>query len=101
MADRLAEVVEGVRRDHAPDPRTSIYEVDIVRESGAFVVYGATSVPAAAEALHGRLATVEIGTPIRDELIRLPLDVEGFAAHGVVRTSTAPILAGPMISEPH
>lgn len=99
--ERMRELIEDVRREHGLDPRTAVFDVDFAQEDGALVFYGCTSVPAAAEALHARVATLNVGMAVRDELIRLPVEEEGFEAHGLVRSSTAPILAGPLISESH
>jgi gamma-D-glutamyl-L-lysine dipeptidyl-peptidase len=94
-------IVREVREELAVDSRLAVYEIEVFEEDGALVVYGATSVPAAAEMLHGRLATIESDLAVRDEVVRLPHLEPGEPAHALVTSAIAPMLAGPLISEPH
>ena len=74
MIELLRGIVEEVRQQFAPDPRTAIYEVDVVVEHGRVRLRGATSEPAAAEELHRRLAGVEATDAVVFEVVRLPAD---------------------------
>lgn len=99
MIERVYKIVHEVAREFAPDPRVSVFEVGVTQEDGTLVMYGATSIPTAAEALHGRVAVLETSLEVRDEVLRLPVIDGGFLSHALVRTASAPMLAGPMISE--
>lgn len=101
MIDLLRSIVQEVRQQYAPDPRTAIYEVDVVAEHGRTSLRGATSEPAAAEELLRRIATLPPRGGVVFEVIRLPVEEGGGMYHGVVRSATAPVLAGPLISEAH
>ncbi|MQA90321.1 MAG: hypothetical protein GEU90_08800 [Gemmatimonas sp.] len=99
MIERIYGVVDEIRREHVPDPRVGVFEVDVARENSTLVVFGASSVPAAVEALRNRIATLEIDLEVRDEVQRLPSEERG-SPHAIVIAATAPMLAGPLISEP-
>lgn len=101
MIEKIYEIIEEIRDEHVPDPRIAVFEVDVLAEESTLVLFGATSVPAAMEALRARLAELEGGYEIRDTLIRLPVERDGGAAHALVTAATAPMLAGPLISESH
>ncbi|MEX0912820.1 MAG: SH3 domain-containing protein, partial [Gemmatimonadota bacterium] len=91
---------EEVRLEFAPDTRTAIFELGVHREDGELVVYGASSSPAAVEALHARIGALGPGVRVRDAIVRLPNGLAG-APHAIVAAATAPMLAGPVISESH
>lgn len=99
MIERVYEIVHEVAREFAPDPRVAVFEVGVTQEQSTLVMYGATSLPTAAEALHARVAVLETNLEVRDEVLRLPVTEDGFLPHALVRTAAAPMLAGPMISE--
>ena len=58
LIERLRAVIAAVRHEYAPDPRLSVFEVMPIEDGGAVRVVGATSEPAALEALHSRLAHI-------------------------------------------
>lgn len=99
MIREIEEVVQRVCIEFAPDPRLAVYEIDVRAEPGSVRIVGATSEPAAAEALRSRIGAMDLDIEVRYEVQRLPVDEDGFKAHGVVRSPAAPMLAGPMISE--
>jgi gamma-D-glutamyl-L-lysine dipeptidyl-peptidase len=101
MIERLYEVIDQVRREFAPDPRTTVYEVAVEQRDGRLILYGATSVPAAAEALHQRIGALEARASIEDALLRLPASGDVRPVHAIVTAPIAPMLAGPLISESH
>jgi hypothetical protein len=101
MIDTLYEIIDSVRIAYARDPRTSVFEVDVRRASGALVLSGAVSNPAAAEALHRRIGELDTTIRIRDTVRRLPEARRGFLPHGIIKAAAAPMLAGPLISESH
>jgi gamma-D-glutamyl-L-lysine dipeptidyl-peptidase len=102
MISRIYDLIEEVRREFALDPRMTVLEVDVGHDSdGSLVLYGACSDPAAAEALHARIALLELDVPLRDELERIPESGSGALPHGLVVAATAPMLAGPLISHSH
>lgn len=100
LTAQVRAIVEEVRRELAPDPRLAVYEVAVVENEDGLTLVGATSEPAAAEALHRRVGVLEGGIPVRDELERLPGPALEGGEFALVRASAAPILAGPMVSDP-
>jgi hypothetical protein len=95
---RVESLIEEVRREHARDPRTSIFEVEVIEDAGGLALMGATSEPAAAEELHRRVGVLGDAVRIRDEVERLPngdLEEKPFA---LVRAAVAPLVAGPEVS---
>lgn len=101
MEERVAALVEEVRRARAPDPRLSVFEIEIEETGSTLTLHGATSEPAAAEELHRRLATMDASLRIVDRLIRLPDGVEPDHGHALVTAAVAPLLAGPLVAEAH
>jgi hypothetical protein len=97
LADRIATAIEEVRVRHAPDPRLAVFEVMAAMEHGVLTLRGRISEPAAVEALHRSIALLDDPLEIRDEVQRLPEEVE--RPFGLVRTAVAPMLAGPVVSE--
>jgi cell wall-associated NlpC family hydrolase len=91
-------MVEEVRAELAPDPRTSVFEVEIETRGDALALVGATSEPAAAEALRARLATLEGWREVVDDVARLPETEGDDAVHALVTAAVAPMLAGPRIA---
>ncbi len=95
---RVESLIEEVRREHARDPRTSIFEVEVLEDAAGLALIGATSEPAAAEELHRRIGVLDASVRVRDEVERLPngdLEEKPFA---LVRAAVAPLLAGPEVS---
>ncbi len=100
MIEKVYEILEAVRDEQAADPRTAVYDVDVRWEGSSLSIVGATSEPAAAEALHARLAAIGMNYTIRDLVVRRPEPGDGKLAHGLVTTPVAPMVAGPIISDP-
>lgn len=86
-----------VRAELRLDPRATVWEVRAEPEADALVLSGATSEPAAAEALLAWLAAALPGYRAVDRIARLP--EEPGRSHALVRTPLAPLLAGPLVSE--
>lgn len=99
--ENLARLVEAVRRRYAPDPRTSVFDVEFRRESTTLRLSGATSEAAAAEALHREAALLDWWDVVRDEVERLPDPTDPEPIHAVARAAVVPLLAGPNIAETH
>jgi hypothetical protein len=94
---RLESLIEEVRREHARDPRMSIFDIEVIEDAAGLALIGATSEPAAAEELHRRVGVLG-DVRIRDEVERLPngdLEEKPFA---LVRAAVAPLVAGPEVS---
>jgi gamma-D-glutamyl-L-lysine dipeptidyl-peptidase len=100
LIETLYRIIEEVRSQFAADPRTTVFEIDVEDEEAGWVVFGATSAPAAAEALSARVAQLEPGGGVRDAVVRLPR-LDGTLPHALVTAAVAPMLAGPIISESH
>jgi gamma-D-glutamyl-L-lysine dipeptidyl-peptidase len=102
LIQRLHAVILAVRQEYAPDPRLSVYEVMPIEDGGAVRVVGATSEPAALEALRARIAHVHGADSVRDEVVRYPEEaVDGAGMHAIVSSAVVPLLAGPFVAEPH
>lgn len=101
LIELLRAIVEEVRLQFAPDARTAIYEVDVVVEHGRIRLRGATSEPAAAEELQRRISGFQATEAVIYEVVRLPAEDRRDDDHAIVRSATAPLLAGPVISEAH
>lgn len=98
--ERVRALVAQVRAEHAPDPRLAVFEIGVELEGGGLVLVGATSEPAAAEELHRRIALLEGAVEVRDRVRRLPLAADGVPVHAIVTSAAAPMLAGPLVSDP-
>jgi len=99
LIQRLEGIVAAVRSELAADPRTAIFEVEVMEEGQAVVVVGVTSEPAAAEALNERIGRIDAQRPLRVEVVRLPLDEERLT-HALCVTALAPMLSAPFIGDP-
>jgi hypothetical protein len=96
MVQRLEALIDEVRARHASDPRLAVFEIEIDARDGRLVLHGATSEPAAVEALRRAVATLDGGVQIVDRIVRLP-DVEPELTHALVTSAAAPMLAQPFI----
>ena len=96
MVRRLEALIDEVRARHAADPRLAVFEVEVAARDGRLALHGATSEPAAAEALHRGVAMLDGGVEVVDRVVRLP-DVEPDTAHALVTAAAAPMLAEPFI----
>lgn len=101
MIGQLHDLIARVRAEFAPDLRTTIFDVDIARDGESVILTGAVSSPAAIEALHVLLAELDVGLAVRDEIVRIPDLGVTRQPHAIVTAALAPMLAGPMISDPH
>lgn len=101
LAQRVVDLVEEVRRDHAPDPRLSVFEIDVEQDGSTLLLKGCVSDPGAAEELHQRVGTLDASVRVIDRITRLPDGVEPHRAHAIVSAAIAPMLAGPMVAESH
>jgi gamma-D-glutamyl-L-lysine dipeptidyl-peptidase len=98
LMERLETILGEVRQEHAPDLRTTVFEIELAHENGGLALIGETSVPAAAEEIHRRVGLLEPGVPISDRVSRLP-EVE--PSHAVVTAAIAPMLGGPRVTDSH
>lgn len=101
LQNRVMSLIEEVRREHAPDPRLSVFEIDVEQDGNRLALEGAVSESAAAESLHRRLATLDGAIRVVDRIIRLPDGIEQDRAHALVTAAVAPMLAGPAVVESH
>jgi gamma-D-glutamyl-L-lysine dipeptidyl-peptidase len=98
LTQRLETILAQVQAEHAPDLRTSVFEIELARENGSLALVGETSVPAAAEEIRRRLALMSPGLSITDRVRRLP---SATTSHALVTSAIAPMLAGPLVSDSH
>ena len=99
VIDRLSTLVDEVRAEFAPDPRASVFEVEVQVGSSGITLQGVSSEPAAVEALHHRAALLDLGIAVHDTVTRLPHLRNGAATHAVVSAALAPMMAHPLISD--
>ena len=100
LTEQLSVIIAAVRGELAPDVRTSVFEVEVAEDGDAVVIVGATSEPAAAEALERRIGSLDAGRPVRVEIARLPFGDDP-APHALVTSAVAPMQAGPYVSDAH
>jgi gamma-D-glutamyl-L-lysine dipeptidyl-peptidase len=96
--EQVASILAEVQREHAPDLRTSVFEIELSPEGEGLAIVGETSVPAAAEEIHRRVGMLELGMPVTDRVHRLPRTE---TSHAIVTAAVAPMLGGPQVTEPH
>ncbi len=96
--ERVATILEEVQREHAPDLRTSVFEIELAPDGEGLAIIGETSVPAAAEEIHRRVGMLELGMPVTDRVHRLPRTE---TSHAIVTAAVAPMLGGPRVTESH
>lgn len=92
-AEQVAALVEAVRAEYAPDPRTAVFEVTVEVRGDAVALVGATSEHDAAVALSGRVADLAGWSAVQDEVQRLPEASPDEMVHAVVTSAVAPMLA--------
>jgi len=97
--DETAALVEAVRGEFAPDPRTAVFEVALEVNGDAISLTGVTSEPAAAEALRMRIAGLTGWREVRDEVTRLPEADPDDRVHALVTSAVAPMMSGPRVAE--
>jgi len=93
---RLTDLLDEVRAEFAPDPRLAVFEVEAEVHGDSLLLQGATSEPAAAEALHHAVAALG-GWTVRDEIVLLP-EADGETIHAVVTSAVAPMHVAPAIN---
>lgn len=99
---QLERILAEVQREHAPDLRTTVFEIGITNDDGGdLALVGETSVPAAAEEIHRRVALLDPTASIADRIERLPKVSSHQRGHGLVTSALAPMLAGPLVSDAH
>ncbi|HEX7241811.1 MAG TPA: C40 family peptidase [Longimicrobiaceae bacterium] len=76
-----------------------MFDVVVETEGEVLVLQGATSEPAAAEALHREAAALGAWSVVMDRVVRLPEAESGEQVHAVVTSAVAPMLAGPSIND--
>lgn len=89
-AQQPAALIEGVRKQFAPDKRTAIFEVVLSETS---VLSGKTNLPEARQALLEKLSAAKI--PFTDSLQILPAASLGAETFGVVRLSVVNVRSTP------
>lgn len=98
LLGRARALLQAVEAEYAPDPRLAVFEVEVDVEDGVLSLLGMTSEPAAAEAIHRRLALLDARLAVRDAVLRLPDAELAQRAHAVVTAAVAPMLAAPQIN---
>ncbi len=97
-SERVFRLLDEVKAEYAPDPRLAVFEVEADVDGDSLRLAGATSEPAAAEALHRGVAAMGGWRVVRDEVARLPDADRAEAVHAVVTSALAPLHASPAIN---
>lgn len=97
--DETAALVEAVREEFAPDPRTAVFEVSLEVDGDAVALVGVTSEANAADELRLRIAGLTGWREVRDEVQRLPDTSPDEMVHALVTSAVAPMLSGPAVRE--
>lgn len=98
---QVERLIAEVRSEHAPDPRIAVFEIKYGFEGDALTLTGETSEPAAAEALHRKVALLNGWAEVLDLVVRLPMGDRAEMTHAVVTSSIVPLLAVPLVSAGH
>jgi hypothetical protein len=97
-AQTIDRLIDDVRRDHVPDFRSGIFDVQAESVADGVVLRGETTHPDAISSLLELLSAR--GVTARDEVIRLPtVQVDG-ARNALVRSAVAPVYAEPRLPAP-
>jgi len=93
----LEALVEAVRRELAPEPRTAIFEVRADLREDGLAFTGVTTESAAVAELLRRARALPTPRSVRDEVVRLPDPALGPRVWAVVRAGVAPVHGAPDI----
>jgi gamma-D-glutamyl-L-lysine dipeptidyl-peptidase len=97
-ADQEARaLVEAVRAEFAPDPRTAVFDVEVLVSGDQLTLAGATSEMDAARELHRRVAALTAWSAVVDAVQLLPEAADDEQVHAVVSAAVAPMMAAPRI----
>ena len=97
-ARSIEQLIDDVRRDHVPDFRSGIFDVQAESNADGVVLRGETTHPEAMDVLLERLTAR--GFAAADAVVRLPaVHVDG-ARHALVRSAIAPVYAEPRLPAP-
>lgn len=99
LMKKVDSVLDRIRDEYAPDPRISVFDVEVYEDGPVLSVVVVTSDPAAAEAVQGHLGDLETGE-LKISVIRLPVD-NGGRSHALITSAIAPMLAYPTVSAAH
>ncbi len=91
----LEALVEAIRREFAPEPRTAIFEVRADLREDGYAFTGVTTEPAAVGELVRRARALARPEGVVDEVVRLPDPALGECAWAVVRAGVAPVHGAP------
>ncbi len=97
--DETTALVERVREEFAPDPRTAVFDVSVEVDGDAVALVGVTSEAAAADELRLRIAGLTGWREVRDQVQRLPETAHDEMVHALVTSAVAPMLSGPAVRE--
>lgn len=95
--EAVRALVEAVREEYAPDPRTAVFEVEVLVSGDQVTLAGCTSEMEAGRELHRRVAGLTAWSMVVDAVQLLPEAAEDELVHAVVSAAVAPMMAGPRI----
>ena len=101
LIERIEAIVDQVREEYAPDPRTAVYEIEVATADHVVSLFGSTSEPTAAEALHRRIALLDASRDVEDQVVRLPDARRLRESHALVTAAVAPMLSDSRVSGIH
>ncbi len=95
--EAVRALVEAIRDEYAPDPRTAVFEVEVLVNGDQLTLAGVTSEMEAGRELHRRVAGLTAWSMVVDAVQLLPEAPEDELVHAVVSAAAAPMMAGPRI----
>jgi gamma-D-glutamyl-L-lysine dipeptidyl-peptidase len=96
--DGTEELIASIRGEYAPDPRWTVFDIELDRSDGRTLVRGQAMNAAAVSALLERLR--ELGIDVVDEVRRLPDPELGTERQALVSAALAPVYARPILPSP-
>lgn len=96
--DALQELLESIRAEHAPDPRTAVFEIDFEQRGSTVVLSGRTTEADALEELSALVRSLAGVKRVRDLVVRLPDPDVGALNAALVRVSVAPVYPEPRLA---
>jgi gamma-D-glutamyl-L-lysine dipeptidyl-peptidase len=90
-------LVEAVRAEYAPDPRTAVFEVEVFVDGDQLTLAGVTSEMEAGRELHRRVAGLTAWGSVVDAVQLLPEAAADELVHAVVSAAVAPMMSAPRV----
>ncbi len=96
QTQEIQSILHNIQRQYAPDKRTEIFEVEVVRENNNFVLKGKTTSINAEKTLKEKFKNISV--PLKIDVELLPSKSLGEKNWGIVYTSVATMRSAPRFS---